>query len=272
VLLSLTDKVTIFLHPEYIAAVKHAGLWSKNIIHKDVIAIEKTEGVAEEHGVIDALRMLLKKPEWNNCSTQVVLSGDFTKFRVVKWNDNLTQDEKKMRVLHEFEEIYGANGNALHVFISDSGFRKNSLAFAMDESLYKAILSLENEGILKLNSILPYFVLIANYWRKSINKSAWLIIKENKRIYTAMFRGNSWELIKLETTSHGLVESVKKMLAREMMHMDETMNIDQFYFHEERQSGISLESIKSIHQNMMVLGRNAFKEPNNKLMFSSYLI
>lgn len=271
-LLSLTEKVTIFLHPEYIAAVKHAGIWNKNITHKDAIAIEKTRVATDESGVIEALRNLLKKPEWTNRSVQIVLSGDFTKFRVVKWNDNLTQEEKKLRVLHEFEEIYGTNDKAFHVFISDNGFRKNSLAFAMEESFYKAILSLEKERLFKLRSILPYFVLMTNYWRKSINKSAWVIIKENARIYIAMFRDSSWELIKLETTRHDWIQDVKKMLVRETMQLDEADAIDQLYFHEEGQSAISLESIKNMHQNMMVLGRNAFKESDSKLMFSSYLV
>lgn len=259
------------MHPEYVAAVKQTGLLNKHISSKEVISIEKGEDASECSGVIDALRRLLKKPGWENCNAQIVLSGDFTKFRVVTWNDDLTQEEQKTRALHQLEEIYGAEAKSLHVFISDGGFRKNSLAFTIEESFYKALFNLEDERLIKINSILPYFVLIANFWRKSISKSAWLIIKENARIYSAKFIENSWELIKVDPIKVNWELEAKKMLSREIMQSVESSEVNQIYFHEEKQSNANSESIKNIHQNLVVLRRNVFKESNDKLLFASYL-
>jgi hypothetical protein len=64
----------------------------------------------------------------------------------------------------------------------------------------------------------------------------------------------------------------KRMLSREIMQSGENTEVNQIYFHEEKQSNINLESIKSIHQNIVILGRNAYKESNAKLLFSNYLV
>lgn len=259
------------MHPEYIAAVKYTGVLKKYISSKEVIAIEKAEGDSEGANVVGTLRNLLKTPEWKNCKAQIVLSGDFTKFRVATWNDDLTQEEQKTRALHQLEEIYGAGTKPLHVFISDGGFRKNSLAFSIEKSFYNELLNLEDERLIRLNSMLPYFVLITNYWRKSIDKSAWLIIKENSRIYYAKFIENSLELIKIDPIKDNWELEAKRMLSREIMQSGGSFEVSQIYFHEEKQSNVNSGLIKNIHQNLVVLGHNAFKESNDKLLFASYL-
>jgi hypothetical protein len=271
VLLSLTNKATIFLHPEYIAAVKHKGLFNKRISRKEVIAVDNNEESLNHSNVVEVLALLLNKPEWKACNAQVVLSGQFTKFRIAKWNEELSREEQKILVLHQLEEIYGIDERKLQVFISDSGFGKSNLAFAVEESFYNALLDLEKKHLFKLNLIVPYFVLIANYWRKSISNTAWIIIKDSAYIYFANTKENSWEMIKTVSVKRGWELEIPRILEREMMQLEGSGEINQIYFHEDKQSSFNLDSINSAHQNIVVLRRNFLDASDTKFQFINYL-
>jgi hypothetical protein len=270
VLHSLINKLTIFLHPEFISVVKQTGLFNKRVSSKDTIVLNYVSGQYEYLGLIDALVALLSKPEWKGYQAEIVLSGEFTKFRVVKWSDDLSCDEREVLAKHQLEEIYGIEGKSLRVFVSDSGFRNNSLAFALDDDFFNALLNIEKQGIVSIRSIVPYFSKVIDCWRNSISKSAWLVIRDNALVYYAKIKDDSWEAIKVFPAKAGWELGVENIIDREMVHFPDE-EVGQIYFHDAGSSPVNLEAIMQINKTVKVLGRDKANEPDDRLLFTNYL-
>lgn len=263
---SLTNRATIFLHPEYIAAVKHSGLINKRLINKEIVVLGKSGSITS---VLEKLNDLLKKPEWRACRTQIVLSPHFTKFRIARWSEVLSKEEQRALILHQLEEIYGIEDGSFHVLLSDNGFRKNSLAFAVKTNFYHSLLDLEKRNLIKLDSITPYFALMTNYWHKVISKNAMIVLIENGYLYFAKINNQSWELIKASPLKVTVEQEVELLLSRELMQFESGMQAE-IYFYAERQLDFNISRLKSKYPNITVLARNNNKE-SNQLLFSNFL-
>lgn len=268
VLRSLINKVTVFLHPDYIAAVMHTGLLKKHISKKEIIPIEHTGSSVLNLEVIETLNQLLTKPDWKACDINIILSGHFTKFRISKWNDALSKDERKTLVRHQMDEIYD---NKLHVFFSGDRFGKNALAVAIELDFYNLLLDLEKKLKIRLLSINPYFVVIANYWRSSIASTALMIVKENAFVYIATTNVNSWEMIKTIPMNEGWESDVDKLISRKMMQFEVKAAPMNIYFHDEKKSKFVPNVFSTNSNNVISLNTNGMPDANAKFLFASYL-
>lgn len=260
------------MHPEYIAAVRHEGFFRKRIGKNEIIPVENSVDNTGYGRVVDALKMLLNKPEWQACNANIVLSGHFAKFRVARWNQVLSKEEQKAVILHQLEEIYGVDDKKFRVFMSDSGFGKCSLAFAIEDGFYNQLLELEKSKRFTLNSIVPYFVLITNYWRKSISKNAWIIVKDSAYIYLTNIKENSWEMVKVATVKEGWELEVERMLNREIVQLGRNDKGTSVYFHEDMQSNLNLDLFKNISPKIVMLRNVTHKENREKSKFVNYLL
>lgn len=256
------------MHQDYIAAVMHTGLLKKHISKKEVIPINPSDDSGLNLKIFTTLKQLLTKPDWKGYNIHIILSGHFTKFRISKWNEALSKDERKMLVLHQMEEIYDEN---LQVFLSEDRFGKNALAVAFEADFYNGLLDLEKKLKIKLLSINPYFVVIANYWRSSIASKALLIIKDNAFIHIAVNNLNSWEMIKRIPIIEGWELEIEKLVSREMMPYEVNAASIDIYFHEEEKSNFNPNLLISASNNIISLSTTGKTEANAKLFFANYV-
>ena len=256
------------MHPEYVAAVKHSGLLKKHIRKREAISIQHSETELFIDKVLEGLKQLLSKPEWKNCDIYIVLSGHFSKFRVSKWNESLSKDERQVLLRHQVEEIYAEK---FQVFIAESGFGKNGLAVAIEHNFYLGLLDLEKKLNIKFLSINPYFVAITNHWRGSIDASALLIIREDAFVYTASIKNNSWEIIKTILASDGWEQEVERALGLEVMPSDLNSGKINCYFHEENKSNLNLKLLTGASNPVILLSYNGMPEANPKFYFARYV-
>lgn len=256
------------MHPDYVAVVKHTGLLKKHISKREIVAIQHSETELMADKVLDVLKQLLSKPEWKSCDIHIVLSGHFSKFRVSKWNESLSKDERQVLVRHQVEEIYAEK---FQVFIAESGFGKNGLAVAIEHNLYLGLLDLEKKLNIKFLSMNPYFVAIANHWRGSIDASALLIIREDAFVYIASIKNNSWEIIKTILASDGWEQEVERALGLEMMPSEADAGKINCYFHEEKKTNLNPKFLTGTSNHVISLSFNGMADANPKFYFARYL-
>lgn len=267
---SLTNHATIFLHPAYIAAVKHNGLINKKVIKNEVITLEAIDEASNYSYLIEALTNLLKKPDWKGCKTKFILSGHFTKFRTARWNEGLSKQEQATLISHQLESIYGAENGFYQVFIADAGFKKNNLAYAVSADFYQVLCDLEKQQLITLHSIVPYFVLMTNYWRKTIHENALIAFVDSAHMYFAEINQQSWQVVKAIPILEYSGQYFEKVLSREMMQTQTDTKVSQLFFHEEEPFSIDTNYLKNAWLNIKIL-KTYSKNDNNKLQFLSYL-
>lgn len=261
----LTKTAAIYLHPEYVAAVQLKGLIHKRVGYQDIINLDSDNG---GEGALEALKLLLNKEEWKHCSAQIILSGSFCNFRVEKWQDNLTSEERENLLQHQFGNILRGNGSDARVFRSDNGFGKNSLAFAIDAGFYNSLQLFEKNKLFTINSVTPLYVLICNFLRKKISASAWLVIKDVDFIYFAIIKENSWEMIKVIALKHGWERDLENSLNRELILTESKANI---YFYEVKESNFIFNNTNQDACQFVKLDLLTIIDPNYKLYFVEYL-
>ena len=240
------------------------------MVKNEVVALESFGEVSNYSYLIEALTSLLKKPDWKGCKAKIILSGHFTKFRIVRWNEALSKQEQATLISHQLEAIYGVENGLFQVFIADAGFKKNSLAYAVSADFYQALCHLEKQQLITLHSIVPYFVLMTNYWHKTIHKDALLAIVDSAYLYFAEISQQSWQVFKAMPIHEHSEQWFEKVLKREMMQTQTNAKVSQLFFHEEGSFNIDTNYLKNMLLNTKIL-KIYPKNDNNKLQFLGYL-
>ena len=224
----LTERLRIYLHPERIVLVRETGLFKRRIIAKLSIPVSPVTDVTSWQSVILTLSNALEKPEWKGLRATVVLSGFFVKYRIADWHEQLSHEEQIMLLKHRFEEIYGPAAEGWKVFISNTGFKKNELACAVDIELLNAIHMLFVGQPWRLSSVQPFLTTAINHMRKKISPSAWLIIVEKGVVHFVRFTDDGWKSVRSK-----VIESPEAQLAllfeREVLLTEDSQSSSPIY-------------------------------------------
>lgn len=268
---SLISYVVIFIHPDYVAAVRISGLVHKKVSHKEVLSVESVQGETVAERVFKSLLILLNKPVFKDAHVEFVLSAQFARLRVAKWNANLSLAEQKSLLRHQFSEVYGSDELNSEVFISDSGYGNNQLAFAVDNALYASLSGIVKQGLAKSISLTPYFVKITNFWHRSIDEKAWLILVDYDSFYIAMVNGNSWQLIKSYPRENKTFKEIALEFSRETLRMGDVKEALPVFLHEVGDgSQADFSFFNNDKQKLVVLCKKNQLKVDKKLMFSAY--
>jgi len=269
VLPSLIKDVAIFLHPNYVAAVRYGGLLRKKIVHQAVIELKSSHGESTIPEVIKALTSLLNQAAFKGCNTDVVLSGYFTKHRIAKWKEGFTDQDLNVILKHQFSELYGLNENIFEVIVSNQGYRKNQLAFTVDLALHNAIIHLVKQKRIKLISIQPYFTWMVNYWHRSLSENAWLLMKEDLYFHIAKIIENDWVVLKTFPIKDLEVSEIVKSFSRELLHQgtEDDFNV---YVNVNSIQEKAFKSVLHPKQTLVLLNNEKLGEVAPSISFAAY--
>ena len=269
---SLINQAVIYLHPDYIAIVRRDGLFKKSVTNKEVVKVINDAVSSDYTNLISALDLLLNKPEWKRCNADIILSGDLTHFRVAKWSNALSTEEHKSLIRHQIAEINGLDESNLHIFMTENGFRKNKLAFSVDDGLLKALFDFERKRLFKIKSINPYFAMMVNYWHQLIAKTAQVIIKDEAYLYYLKFVNNAWDTIRIIKITDNWATEIEKVVSREAMLDTSNNKIKHpIYYHEEKPSDFNLDALNVADTNPIRLQTRLPSEGHYAFKFLNYL-
>lgn len=246
----LTNKVTVFIHLDFIAAVMFKGFFRKHIVRHEIIPIPCSGISSGSDIILDLLSGLLARPEWKSNNLNIVLSGHFTQFRISKWNDALSKVERIALVKHQIEEIFN---NKFDVFLSEDCFAKNTLAVAINHELYCGLVEIEKKLKLRIQSITPYFAVISNFWRHSIESNSFLIFIDASFAYIASTTNNSWDMFRLIPIHENWKNEIKRMLKQEALLNGDSLKQVVCYFYDEQSSRYDTNELKGYFKSTVLL-------------------
>lgn len=228
---SWTERIRVYLHPEQVILVRQSGLLQRRVTIKKVYPV----GVQGEHvwsGALTTLEIALKQPEWQQARATVILSGDFTRYRVAPWDGRLTSDEQQALLRHRFEEVYGDEMQNWNLTVADAEYGKQSLACAVDQRLMAALQDTFSRSGIRLVSVQPWLMTAFNRWRRQIGaNAAWLILAEPTRLTIALLQQGEWRGIRSKASAAGWEESLPLLLEREALHLGVEAGKLPVYFH-----------------------------------------
>lgn len=231
---SWIDRLRIYIHPEQVILVRQSGLFKQKITAKQLITVSET-GTPDWSGALTVLNTTLKQPEWQQASATVILSDSFAKYRIVPWNDNLTEEEKMALLNHQFGQIYGEATRSWQITASDNGFGKPSLVCAIDMRLIEAIQKSISIAGVRLTSIQPFLMTAFNHWRQKIDsQDAWLVFAEKSHLSIVLIQQGTWRSIRSQHCSQEWENNLETLLTREALQLGvDTARFPIYFFNSE---------------------------------------
>lgn len=218
-LLSLRDRIQVYLHPQQVILLRMTRGWKRKITARQVVTCEAVPGEANWSGALAALSTVLKGADWQNAQVTVVLSNHFVHFAYGTWNDQIAgREEREAFIRYRFEEAYGdvAQGWALRA--SDGGPDGHWLASGIERDLIQAVQDVFKGTTLRPDSLQPYLMAALNYWRSSIaSGDACFVLVEAGRLCIAVMRDGVWLGVRGRTVAAGWQQELSSLLEREML-------------------------------------------------------
>lgn len=214
---SWIDRLRIYLHPEQIIIVRQSGLFKQKTSAKQVITVNQSDQ-SLWGGALKALETAIKQPEWQHAGATVILSDNFSKYRIAPWNDQLTEAEKTALLQHQFGEIHGDAAKSWQITTADCGFGKPYLACAVDIRLMQDIQKVCAANNVRLTSVQPYLMSVFNQCRHKIEpEGAWLIIAEKSHVSIVLIQQGIWRKVRTQACAPGWEKNFDSLLAREAL-------------------------------------------------------
>ena len=219
----LTDSCTLLIRPNSLTFVKQRGWPKPKQILQHVISVDPK---ISQEAFIQKLVEQLKRPEWF-CSTNIILAGDFVKFRLVKQDSRLDQAESVALLKHQFSQVYDKQIQGWTIFFARPSFEKNNIACAVSQQLLTQLQSVFQSAKVKLVSAEPSLVAWLNKIRKRVPLDGWLAIVDVETVYALKLLAS--EIIHLrELPAPNLVtvdnDVLEKILTREMLALGDDIN------------------------------------------------
>lgn len=216
---SWTDRVRIYLHPEQVVLVRQTGLVKRRIIAMRVIPVD-VAGEFAWSGVLKVLEAALKQPEWQGARTAMILSGHFARYRIVPWNNSLTEEERIVLLRHQFAGVYGEPVKDWQVTIADGGYGKPGMACAVDGRVMLSIQNACTAASIRLTSIRPYLVTAFNRWRHKLDsQGAWFVLAEQSHLSIAFIRHGEWQTMRSHCSTSNRAFDLEQLLVREALQL-----------------------------------------------------
>jgi len=187
----LTDRIRIYLHPQQLTMVRLSGWLKTKVVAK--AELSGWEPSTDYNHALNALSQELKKVEWQQAKTSVILSGHGMHYRVAPWHAELTHDEQEALLRHRYTEVFGAKAAFWKISFCDAGFAKQGLAAAIDHVLLDQIKAIFTASTLTFDVIEPSLMAAFNASRQKIHaENTWFILLEAGLLTAGLINENGW--------------------------------------------------------------------------------
>jgi hypothetical protein len=253
----LTDSCTLLIRPSSLTFVKQRGWLKPKQLLQEVISVDPN---LSQEVLIQKLADQLKKPEWR-CSTNIILAGEYAKFRLVKQDSRLDQAESMALLRHQFAQIYDKQIQGWSIFLARPSFDKNNIACVVNQQLLIELQSVFQSAKVKLASAEVSLVIWLNKIRKLIPQDGWLAIVDVETVYALkLLAGEIVHLRELPMPNLATdnIDALEKMLTREMMTLGDDINTAKVSYYWVKQA--SLQPIFLQNKQTKVLSRHVAQD------------
>lgn len=218
-LLSLRDRIHVYLHPQQVILLRMARGWKRKVTGRLVVPCEARAGESHWSGAVAALSAALQRPDWQNAQVTVVFSNQFVHFVHGSWGDQIAgRDEREAFIRYRFEEAYGDVAQGWVLRTSESGPDGNWLASGIEQDLIHAVQDVFKGTSLRLESMQPYLMAALNYWRSSISsQDACFVLVEAGRMSIAIICNGVWLCARGRAVDEGWQDALPSLMEREML-------------------------------------------------------
>jgi hypothetical protein len=213
------------LHPHQLVvaqlrrALTRQGLRRHMLATRTVPCGASVAGAMPWSGALAALDAVLPESANNGACATVVLSNHFTRYAMVPWSDELSDETEELSYArHTFSEIYGRDEGEWEVRISPGGSGKPQLASAVDAGLLAALREMFGRQQVSLDSVRPHLMVACNACRGVLRtRSAWLALVERGNLCLALLQGGQLSWVRTMRTSDQWHKELPFLLNREAL-------------------------------------------------------
>lgn len=265
----LTKELQIYIDPNYIAVVQFGGLFRRKIIEKNVIKFGPSTRQLRNKNIKEKLNKLLSNSAYQGNKASVVLSSYFTRQRIAQWHDHLTEADQQALMQDQLTELYDLKEGTFEVFLSESVYQCNRLAFSFNKELLETITQCCEQYQIRLQVISPYFTLMVNYWHQLIAANAWLIIKEDFFFHVAKIQNRNWVHLRTYPLKDQDDIELIKTYSRELL-LQGIEDDYQVYVNADEMLQKALGIVLRPNQSLQVLDNNNLKKFKSNMAFAAY--
>ena len=249
---SWLEHVRLSLHPAGLDAVILRAGDHKLLRHQSL----ETPLSGDAYRWEPALRMLpslLSELSATHRDTEVVISGAWTHFLMLPWQDALGGDAEWLAFArHAYISVYGHEAEHWQIRLTMQGYGKPVMACAMDASLTQGIIDTLTGSDCRISRITPFFTNAYNRYRKKLQiRDSWLALTESGRLQLARIEdGCIVHMVarRIDGNTHG---SVSEVIRRELERSVFGQAVAPLFFHSA--DGISVPAGLSEHVRVVPL-------------------
>lgn len=190
----------------------------RRILDKRIVDCADTASDRPWQGPLAALAEVMAEFAAPNASATVILSNCFVRYAVVPWRDGVANRKEQLALAaHCFKNVYGDRAGDWDIRVSDDGFRRNSLACAVDRGLLTQLDELFAERGVSLASVQPYFMTACNRFRKELEsqQSGCIALLERGRVTLGIFDRSGWQALTVRRVAEISADTLAPLLAQE---------------------------------------------------------
>ncbi|HVY07911.1 MAG TPA: hypothetical protein VHB46_18190, partial [Burkholderiales bacterium] len=147
----------------------------------------------------------------------------FVRYAIVPWRDNVIGSaEQGEFALHCFRSIYGDVASNWEIRVSAGGFRRNSLASAVDVDMLRAVERTLAERGISVASIQPNFMATCNRYRRELSghASASIAVLEPRRVTLGIYDRKGWRYLSTRRLATLGPKELVPVIAQELRSLD----------------------------------------------------
>ena len=143
---------------------------------------------------VKTLSAWLKEQGDQSLRLQIALSGRFSRWQVVPWQDELSSpQERQSFATLRYRDIFGAVAEQWNVKLSAMPPGRSTPACAVDQGLIDALLAECGSSRVRIDLIAPYFSLAFDHWKHQLKgNSCWFALLEDDCLSLGLLDKGQW--------------------------------------------------------------------------------
>lgn len=187
------ERIRITLLPREAELVRMRAGPGAAVTERRTLSCEPRGGPHRWSGAVEAARAFVSDAAASGGELSVVLSNHFVRYQVLPWSPQIVTEQEETAVAGaRFVQVYGPQARGWAVAVNPARAGAARLAAAVDDELLGALGQLAQDSALRLISIQPALMTLANRWRRHIGSDAWLIVVECGWIVVGRISTDEW--------------------------------------------------------------------------------
>lgn len=214
------SELRIVLGPTCLVAVRVAHRIRPKVVSKASFPLMSTDDGPPWRAAVHALGDFLKEAPTAGLPLSVLLSGRFTRFAIVPWNEKvLSREERIAFARHRFKEKYGALSSNWAIELATPEYGQSAVACAIDEALLDAVKEAAVQAKAEIAVVRPCFISAYNQFRRNLGSErgvACLATVEPDLVTLGMFANGQWRAIRSRRTGADWSQALRAVLMEEI--------------------------------------------------------